>query len=89
VTEPFVRRGTSPHHVRSRHSRDTFPAMTACIPWHVRFRGWFFSCFWRSRFRVHWVRYWESQGISEEQQMEWAAEAEERERFANRNVNRS
>jgi hypothetical protein len=26
-----------------------------------------------------WVRYWESQGISEEQQMEWAAQAEARE----------
>lgn len=48
--------------------------MTTGIHWHVRLRGWFFSHFWPSRFRDHWVRYWESQGISEEEQMEWAAE---------------
>jgi hypothetical protein len=53
--------------------------VSAGIPWHVRLRGWFYSRFWPSRFRDHWVRYWESQGISEEQQMEWAAEADEKE----------
>jgi hypothetical protein len=28
------------------------------------------------RWRRVWVHYWETQGISEEQQMEWAAEAD-------------
>jgi hypothetical protein len=33
----------------------------------------------KRRWRMVWVRYWESQGISEEQQMEWAAEERARE----------
>jgi hypothetical protein len=50
------------------------------IPWHVRLRGklllWFYPRGWRS----FWVRYWESQGISEETQMQWAREADESDR---------
>lgn len=63
--------------------------MSAGIPWHVRFRGWFLWRFWPARWRSFWVRYWESQGISEEQQMLWAAEAEEEERVAKQNVGSS
>ena len=67
--------------------------MSAWIPWHVRLRGRFYSRFWPSRFRAQWVRYWESQGISEEEQMRMVAEADadadDRERFANRNANPS
>jgi hypothetical protein len=47
------------------------------IPWHVKLRGWILARFYPRAWRGFWVRYWESQGISEEQQMEWAAEAEQ------------
>jgi hypothetical protein len=44
------------------------------IPWHVKLHAGFIKPFSAARWRMVWVRYWESQGISEEQQMEWAAE---------------
>ena len=47
------------------------------VPWHVALRGRLVWLFWRPGWRRYWVRYWESQGISEEQQMEWAAAAED------------
>lgn len=46
------------------------------IPWHVRVHARMVWPFSKTRWRIVWVRYWESQGISEEQQMQWAAEAE-------------
>jgi hypothetical protein len=49
------------------------------IPWRIRLHAWLIKPFSGARWRMVWVRYWESQGISEEQQMEWAAEAEARE----------
>jgi hypothetical protein len=61
--------------------------MSAGIPWHVRLRGRLISWFWPSRFRAFWVRYWESQGISESEQMRWAAEAEAEENEERRSPN--
>jgi hypothetical protein len=52
---------------------------SAGIPIRVRVRArllWFVS---KPRWRTFWVRYWESQGVSEEQQMAWAAEERETE----------
>jgi len=48
--------------------------VTGGIPWHVRLRGSLLRRFRPGSWRAFWVRYWESQGISEEEQMEWAAE---------------
>jgi hypothetical protein len=48
--------------------------MDAGIPWHVRLRGRVLWVFSKARWRSFWVRYWESQGISEETQMGWAGE---------------
>jgi hypothetical protein len=49
----------------------------------VNLRAWVLRPFWRSRERepsrawaLFWRRYWESQGVSSEQQDEWIAEAE-------------
>jgi hypothetical protein len=47
--------------------------MRAGIPWHVYARARFLWLFRRSHWRDFWVRYWESQGIPEDEQMEWAA----------------
>jgi hypothetical protein len=54
------------------------------IPWHVQLHAWLIKPFSKARWRMVWVRYWESQGIPEDQQMEWSAkelarEAEEEE----------
>jgi hypothetical protein len=49
------------------------------IPLRVRIHARLLWPFSKKRWRMVWVRYWESQGISEEQQMEWAAEERERE----------
>ena len=46
----------------------------AGIPWHVRLHACIVKPFSKAQWRMVWVRYWESQGISEEQQMQWAAE---------------
>ena len=46
------------------------------IPWRVRLRARLWWPISKTRWRGVWVRYWESQGVSEEQQMEWAADAE-------------
>ena len=43
-------------------------------PWHVTLRGNLLWLLWRPAWRGYWVRYWESQGIFEEEQMQWAAE---------------
>jgi hypothetical protein len=43
------------------------------IPWHVSLHARLIRPFSKARWRMVWVRYWESQGISEEEQMEWAA----------------
>jgi hypothetical protein len=59
------------------------------IPWHVRFRAKLLRHVWPDGWRRVWIRYWESQGISEETQMQWATEADERERSANRSANPS
>ena len=55
--------------------------MSAQIPWHVTLRGRLLWWLYRPAWRGYWVRYWESQGISEGTQMDWAAQAEERERL--------
>lgn len=47
---------------------------------HVRL-VWLFS---RTRWRAVWVRYWESQGISENEQMRMADDAAERESAGDR-----
>jgi len=39
--------------------------------------AWIVYPFSATRWRAVWVRYWESQGISEDTQMQWAAEADE------------
>ena len=49
------------------------------IPLRVRLHAGLVKPFSAERWRMVWVRYWESQGISEEQQMEWAAEERGRE----------
>jgi hypothetical protein len=59
------------------------------IPWRVRAHARIVYWLWRPAWRGVWVRYWESQGISEEQQMEWAAEADEGERLPDRNAESS
>jgi hypothetical protein len=56
------------------------------IPWHIRLHGRLLLWLWPSRFRAFWVRYWESQGISEDEQMQWAAEADEADRLAGRDA---
>jgi hypothetical protein len=45
------------------------------IPWRVRFAARLWWPISKDRWRAVWVRYWESEGVSEEQQMEWADEA--------------
>lgn len=49
------------------------------IPWQVKLHARLVKPFSAARWRMVWVRYWESQGISEEQQMEWADEGHARE----------
>lgn len=49
------------------------------IPWHVTLRGKLLWWLWRPAWRGFWVHYWESQDISEEQQMEWAEEMDREE----------
>lgn len=49
------------------------------IPLRVRLHAKLLWPFSKSRWRQVWVDYWESQGISEEQQMRWGAENIERE----------
>jgi hypothetical protein len=44
------------------------------IPWRVRLHAQLIRPFLKSRWRRVWIRYWESQGVSEEEQMRWAAE---------------
>jgi hypothetical protein len=52
--------------------------MSNGIPRRVRLRARLVYPFSKSRWRMVWVRYWESQGISEEQQMQWAASEQDR-----------
>ena len=47
------------------------------IPWRVRLHARLWYPFSKTRWRAVWVRYWESQGIPEDIQMEWADEADE------------
>ena len=49
------------------------------IPLRVRLHARLVRPFSGRRWRRVWVRYWESQGISEEQQMEWSRAALEEE----------
>src|SRR5918999_2380501 len=48
------------------------------IPRRVRVKASVLWAFWRRRWRDHWVTYWESQGMSEEEQMELALAEETR-----------
>jgi hypothetical protein len=50
--------------------------MSAGIPWHIGLRARLIKPFFKTRWRAVWVRYWESECISEEEQMRWAAEAD-------------
>jgi hypothetical protein len=43
------------------------------IPWRVKLHARLVWPFSKARWRMVWVRYWESQGISEDEQMEWTA----------------
>ena len=61
---------------RRRRLPLTPPMSDPGIPLRVRLHAWLIHPFSKTRWRAVWVRYWESQGISEEQQMRWAAEAQ-------------
>jgi hypothetical protein len=71
--------GSVPQERRIFRPSPVVPPMTEDIPWHVYFRARLLWLFYRGARRGFWVRYWESQGINEEQQMRWAAEADEEE----------
>jgi hypothetical protein len=47
------------------------------IPLRVRLHARLIWPFSKSRWRRVWVRYWESQGISEDEQMRWAADQDD------------
>jgi hypothetical protein len=60
--------------------------VSAEIPWHATLRARLIWWLWKPAWAGYWVRYWESQGIPEDTQMEWAAKETARERLEDADV---